>query len=144
MLCGVRGGLGFGEESSERKTGYDRCRSLFLRCTGRASHSLGPPFRFPSPIPRSSKYVPTHIPLERGGAGAAVVCFVHPGVLMVEPTSLNRGEGLVAEWLWVVSGKLWWQGGSEGDSGGGGMRESEPKLTMMWLMVVLNSTLPHR
>ena len=41
----------------------------------------------------------THIPLERGGVGAAVVCFAHPGVLMAEPTSLNGGEGLVAGWL---------------------------------------------
>jgi len=64
-----------------------------------------------------------HILLERGGAGVAVVRFGQPGVLIVEHTSLNRGEGLVAEWLRVVSGELWWQGGSEGDSGGGGMRE---------------------
>ena len=69
--------------------------------------------------------MPTHIPLERGGAGAAVVRFAHPKVLIVEPTSLNRGEGLMAEWLRVVSGELWWQGGSEGDSGGGGIRENQ-------------------
>ena len=43
--------------------------------------------------------MPAHIPLERGGAGAAIVRFVHLGVLMVEPTSLNRGEGLMAGWL---------------------------------------------
>ena len=102
----VRGGLGFGGESDERKTGYDKCRSPFVRRTGRASHSLGPPLYFPSPIPRSGKYVPAHIPLERGGAGAAVVRFVHPRALMVEPTSLNRGEGLVSEWLRAVSGEL--------------------------------------
>jgi len=76
--------------------------------------------------------------------GAAVICFGQPRVLIVEPTSLNRGEGLVAEWLRVVSGELWWQGGSEGDSGGGGMRESEPKSTVMQLMVVLKSAAPTR
>jgi hypothetical protein len=140
----VRGGLGVGGESNERKTGYDKCRSPFLRRTGRASHSLGPPLCFPFPIPWSSKYVPAHIPLERGGAGAAVVRFAHPGVSMAEPTSLNRGEGLVAECLRMVSGELWCQGGGEGDSGGGGMRENEPKSTVMWLMVVLNSAPPPR
>jgi len=82
--------------------------------------------------------------LERGGAGASVVHFAHPGVSMVEPTSLNRGEGLVAEWLRVVSGELWWQGGGEGDSGGGGMRENEPKSTVMRLMAALNSAPPPR
>jgi hypothetical protein len=33
----------------------------------------------------------------------AAICFVHPGVLVVEPTSLMRGEGLVAT-LWGVVG----------------------------------------
>jgi hypothetical protein len=97
-----------GGESEERKTGYDNCRSPFLRRTGQASHSLCPPLRFPSPIPWSIKYVPAHIPLERGGAGAAVVRFAHrfahPGVLIIEPTSLNRGEGLMAGWLRVAAG----------------------------------------
>jgi hypothetical protein len=55
-----------------------------------------PPCVSSPPIPPSSKYVPALIPLERGGAGAAVVRFAHPEVLMVEPTSLSRGEGLVA------------------------------------------------
>jgi len=137
-------GWGVGGESDERKMGYDKCRSPLSRRTGWASHSLGPPLCFPSPIPRSSKYVPAHIPLERGGAGAAVVRFAHPRVLIVEPTSLNRGEGLVAKWLRVVSGELWWQGGSKGDSGGGGMRESEPKSTVMQLMTALNSAPPTR
>jgi hypothetical protein len=53
--------------------------------------------------------VPAHIPLERGGVGAAVR-FARPGGLMVEPTSLNRGEGLMAGWLRVVAGELWWRG----------------------------------
>ena len=96
------------------------------------------------PIPPSSKYVPTHIPLKRGGAAAAAVRFVHPGVLVVEPTSLSRGEGLVAGWLRVVAGELWWQGGGKGDGGGGGMRENEPKSTIMRLMAVLNSAPPLR
>ena len=50
----------------------------------------------------------------------------------------------MAKWLRVVLGKLWWQGSSESNSGGGGMRESEPKSTMMWLMAVLNSAPPTR
>ena len=88
--------------------------------------------------------MPAHIPLERGGAGAAIVCFAHLRVLMVEPTSLSRGEGLVAGWLRVVVGELWWQGGGKGDGGGGGMRENEPKSTIMRLMAVLNSAPPLR
>ena len=63
---------------------------------------------------------------------------------MVEPTSLNRGEGLVAGWLQAVAGELWWQGGGKGGGGGGGMREDEPKSTVMRLMAVLNSALPLR
>ena len=97
------GGLGVGGESDERKMGYNKCHSLFLRCTWQASHFLGPPLCFSPPIPPSSKYVPARIPLERGGAGVAVVRFA---VLMVEPTSLNRGEGLMSGWLQVIAGKL--------------------------------------
>ena len=85
------------------------------------------------PIPPSSKYVPAHIPLERGGAGADVVWFVHPGVLMVEPTSLNRGERLMARLLRVVAGELWWQGGGEGSGGGGGMRAISTVMRLMLL-----------
>ena len=55
------------------------------------------------PIPPSSKYVPAHILLKRGGAAAAAVRFVHPGVLVVEPTSLMRKEGLITA-LWGVAG----------------------------------------
>jgi len=101
----ISGGGGGGEE---RKMGYDKYRSPFLRHIGWASHLLGPSLCFPSPIPPSSRYVAAHIPLERGGAGAAIVRFAHPGVLMAEPTSLNGGEGLVAGWLRVVAGELWW------------------------------------
>ena len=72
----------------------------------------GSPLVFPPPIPLlispispipPVEYKPAHIPLERGGAGVAAVCFAHPGVLVVEPTSLIRGEGLIAT-LWGVVG----------------------------------------
>jgi len=92
-----------------------------------------PPCVSPPPIPSSSEYVPAHIPFERGGAGAAAVRSAHPGVLVVEPTSLNRGEGLVAGWLWVVVGELGWPGQG---GGGGGMSEDEPTSTVMRLMSV--------
>jgi len=91
-----------------------------------------PCFSLP-PIPPLSKYVPAHIPLERGGAGADVVRFVRPGVLMVEPTSLNRGEGLVSGLLRVVAGELWWRGGGEGGGGGGGMRAISTVMRLMLL-----------
>ena len=62
-------------------------------------------------------------------------------IKVFEPTSLNRGEGLVAGWLGVVVVEL----GERRQGGGGGrMSKSEPKSTMMRLMAVLNSTLPHR
>jgi hypothetical protein len=102
---------GGGGESEERKTGYDKCHSPFLRRTARASHFLGLPLCYPSPIPPSSKYVPAHIPLERGGAGAAVVRSANPGVFVIEPTSLERGEGLVAGFLRVVGTELRCRGG---------------------------------
>ena len=102
---------GGGGESEERKMGYDKCCSLFLRRTGWASHFLGPPLCCPSPIPPLSRHVPSHIPLERGGAGAAVVRSANPGVIVIEPTSLERGEGLVVGFLPVVGTKLRSQGG---------------------------------
>ena len=67
-----------------------------------------PPCVFPPPIPPWIEYVSAHIPFKRGGAGAAAVHSVHPEVFMDEPTSLNRGEGLIARWWQVVGGKLWW------------------------------------
>jgi hypothetical protein len=42
------------------------------------------------------------------------VCYVHPGVLLIKPTSLMRGKGLIAG-LWGVvgrelrcRGRMWW------------------------------------
>ena len=55
---------------------------------------------FPSLIPLLSKYIPAHIPLERGGAGATAVHSVHPQLLVIEPTSLMRGEGVIAVPHW--------------------------------------------
>ena len=50
------------------------------------------PSSSPSLIPPSSEYEPAHIPLEREGRVGAV----RAGALLVGPTSLNRGEGLLA------------------------------------------------
>ena len=64
-----------------------------------------PPFLRRSPqFPPSSEHKPAHIPLERGGAGMVAVCYVHPGVLLIKPTSLMRGKGLIAG-LWGVVGR---------------------------------------
>jgi hypothetical protein len=77
-----------------------------------------------SPIP-PIEYKLAHIPLERRGTGVAAVCFAHPGVLVVEPTSLIRGEGLItALWDMVgtelgVEGGWWW------------WRRNEPISTVM-------------
>ena len=43
-------------------------------------------------------------------------------MLMAEPTSLNRGEGLAAGWLVEVEGLIC---GGKGGDGGGKMRENE-------------------
>jgi hypothetical protein len=86
---------GLGGESDERKTGYDKCHSPFCDALDGPPTCWVPPCVSPSPIPPSSKYVPAHIPLERGGAGCGCCPFCASRVLMVEPTSLNRGEGLV-------------------------------------------------
>jgi hypothetical protein len=44
----------------------------------------------------------------RKGRGSCSCILASEGaeVLLVEPTSLNRGEGLIAEWLGVVEGKI--------------------------------------
>jgi hypothetical protein len=98
----VRGGLGVGGESDGKKRATTFVVARFRDALRRAFHFVPPPYVFPSPIPPSSEYVPAHIPLERGGAGAAAVLSAHPRVLVIEPTSLVRGEGLVAGLLRVV------------------------------------------
>jgi len=59
------------------------------------------------------------------------------GVLLAGPTSLNRGEGLLAELAHEV-------GGGEGGGGGGRRREDEQTSTVMGLMFNSNSVRPHR
>ena len=50
-----------------------RCGS-FLRCTGWASHLLGPPWCFSLQNSSIEQKRATHIPLERRGAGMAGIC----------------------------------------------------------------------
>jgi len=68
--------------------------------------------------------------MEKGGAvwlGSRVEL---AGVFVVEPTSLNRGEGLVFGLWYVVEKEVV----SRREDGGGGTREDEPKSTVMQLM----------
>jgi hypothetical protein len=103
------------------------------------SSLLGPPRFFhthsfanlPIPLP-SSEFKLAHIPSERRGARVAAICSAHPRVLVIEPTSLMRGEGLVAGWLGAVAATVVAKVGG----GGGGTR---PISTVMQLMSVLNS-----
>jgi hypothetical protein len=91
----------------------------------------GSPLIFPSPNPSPIspippvEYKPAHIPLERGGAGVAAFCSAHPGCwwLVVKPTSLIRGEGLIAGLLRVVGRVL---RVLRMDGGGGGMNQYQP------------------
>ena len=64
--------------------------------------------------------------------------------MLMEPTSLNGGEGLVTCLKVEVGSEV---GGSEGEgkgSGGGGRQENEQTSTVMWLMYNSNFARPHR
>ena len=95
----------------------------------------GSPLVFPSPIPLpispippSSEYKPTHIPLKGEGRCGGILA---SEVSLVEPTSLNRGEGLVAnQWAWLEAERVRAKVVVERD-GGGGRSEHQP---LMWLM----------
>jgi len=93
------------------KTNHDFHRGSFSGRTGRASHCLGPPCCFSLPKPFVERERAAHIPLERGGPGANGFRPLRlMGVLVIGPTSLKRGEGLIngrmcvfGRWL-VVAG----------------------------------------
>jgi len=67
----------------------------------------------PPKFPPSSKNKLAHIPLERGGGGySCILASEGAAEMVVEPTSLNRGEGLVARSMgWKGQGRRWWRGG---------------------------------
>ena len=69
--------------------------------------------------------------------GEGRVRSVLAGALLAGPTSLNRGEGLLA-------GLAREFGGGEGGGGGGRRREDERTPTVMGLMFDSNSAFPHR
>ena len=129
----VRGRLGIGGEVMREKRATTSVVARFCDALDGPPIFWVPPCVSLPPIPPSSKYVPAHIPLKRGGAAAAAVRFVHPGVLVVEPTSLSRGEGLVSGLLRVVAGELWWRGWWRGGGGGGGMRATSTASRLMLL-----------
>jgi len=66
-------------------------------------------------------------------------------MVMIEPTSLNRGEGLVAGLTRDAGGR---EGKDEGEDDGGEVMVEEGEnariSTVMWLMSISNSDLPHR
>ena len=66
---------GWGRKLREKNGLQPNVVARSWRHTGWASHFLGPPLCFPSPIPPSSRHVPAHIPLEReGGCGCRLLC----------------------------------------------------------------------
>jgi len=75
---------------------------------------MGPPLIvLPPKFPPLSRNKPAHIPLERGGGGYdCILASEGAAEMLVEPTSLNRGEGLVARSTGSV-------GGGEGEGEGG-------------------------
>ena len=62
--------------------------------------------------------------MERGGAVWLGSCVELAGVFVVEPTSLNRGEGLIVCLLYVVEKEAVLRR----EDGGGGMRISQYQL----------------
>jgi len=75
-------------------------------------------------------------PLTSLQKGEEQVRSVLAGALLAGPTSLNRGEGLLAGLTREVG---------SGEGGGGGRRgEDERTPTVMGLMLNLNSARPHR
>jgi len=63
----------------------------------------GPPLTFPTPpfLRRATRSCPHPVGKRRGGCGF-VLASEEAGVLSIGPTSLNRGEGLLAGWPRVV------------------------------------------
>jgi hypothetical protein len=73
----------------------------------------GPPYSSSLPKLFVQRIRAAHIPLERGGAGWLGLRVELAGVLLIEPTSLDRGEGLGFGLLYVVEGaeegRWWWR-----------------------------------
>jgi len=110
------------------KTSHDFCCGSFSGRTIRASHFLGPPSYFYSPIPSSSEFEP---PTSLGGADAAGSVFpseLRWMVLSPHPSREGRGS-LPAGWVWLRANR-----GGEHESGSGGMGEDEQISTVMGLM----------
>ena len=105
------------------KTNHNEGCGPFSGRTSWASYFLGPPL---FSLPQSSVKCKStaHIPLERGGAAAAAVHSAHPGVLVIEPTSLKRGEGLTDGLYRAAEGEI----GGKGKGGGSGMCGGQAKL----------------
>jgi hypothetical protein len=139
-VVGVKGNQWGGMKNGRKRTTTFR-RGSFRDALDGPPNSWVPPrvsitrsfADLPNSPPPSSGYKPAHIPLERGGAGVAAICSAHPGVLVIEPTSLMRGEGLVAGWLGTVASDCGGELVAKADGGGGGMR---PISTVMRLMSV--------
>ena len=93
------------------------------------THQVGPPtswdplLSFPLPGSSVERLQAAHIPLEKGKGGGFILASEGAMAVLMEPTSLNREEGLAAGLLGVFLGDLWWGVGGEGGRGGGRMRE---------------------
>jgi hypothetical protein len=90
---------------------HDKRRGSFSGRTSWASHFMGLPWSFSGApysfsLPKSfvQRIRAAHIPVERGRAVWLGLRVELVGVLLIEPTSLDRGEGLVFGLLCVVEG----------------------------------------
>jgi len=83
-------------------------------------------------------------PFRKGRGGCAcVLASEGDEAVLIEPTSLNRGEGLVARLAGEVGG-VESKGKGEVGGGSGGSSRERKKSIVMRLMVVSNSARPHR
>ena len=120
------GGLSLAGSKRERweKTGHDKCCGPFFIMHYVGLPLQGSPLVFLPPwlLHQISPSHPHPFEKGRGSCSCILACEVG-GVLMAEPTSLNRGEGLAAGWLVEVEGPIC---GGEGRDGGGKMSENQP------------------
>jgi len=92
-------------EKWEAKTNHDKCRGSSFMTHLMGLPLPGSPLVFvPPQFPRrTSMNPPISLSKGRGGSGCALA-----GALVVEPTYLNRGEGLMAR-SFVGLGEWWWR-----------------------------------
>ena len=91
-------------------TNHDTCRGSCFYDAPRGPPTLGSPLPlFSIPYSSAGKVPSPPTSLWRGEGRRAAVGSAHRGALLIEPTPLRIGEGLVAEMLRGVGREPWWR-----------------------------------